>query len=537
MRCRTRNVLALLLAIGCLPAGARAQFPRPVVGAETGVYSEAYGISGHAARRPSQTTRIYASPTFQWMGLEVGTTLMWSTESELTAQSLNRYYLNPRWSWGQVHAGDYTPMLSRFTAQAVRIRGGGVELTPGKFRFAAAAGQAQSATDLTVFDAAPRRVIYAGLLGVGDPAGTFIELSALRALDDSVGTDTLSVAPQENVVAAIAAGFGLRRVRFKGEYSASLFSRDIRASELDSLSRPAAGADLFTPRLSSRLDDAWSAEARVSLARGGIAVQVEQVGPGFTSLGNPYLSNDRREARVAANARLLRGRLSTSGSVGLRRDNLASDKRGTTYRRTGSLVTTLVSGQRLVSSVSILVNGLTLTPPTLPPGTPDPGTLDSLRLRNVMLSWMTMQQLRLGAHTLALTVGAQHVVDDSPRFGGALDARSTSVNLDWTVATGGPLQFALRPGFQRFKSAGSDDAFASIGVSVARRLPASAWNANLSGTYTQLEVGGQWRQDASFGLRLSPRDQLTTQFRYTSVQGVAAPFTETLASMRVTHRW
>ena len=45
------------------------------------------------------------------------------------------------------------------------------------------------------------------------------------------------------------------------------------------------------------------------------------------------------------------------------------------------------------------------------------------------------------------------------------------------------------------------------------------------------------RYDAGFGYRLTARDQLNAQLRHTSVTGVAQPFTETLASMRLTHRW
>lgn len=528
---------ALLLTVLALPTGAVAQTPGPTLGAESGVYSESYGISGRAARRPSQSTRFYASPNFSWMGFEIGTNVSWSTDDQLTAQSINRYYLNPRWRWGQLHAGDYTPALSRFTAQSVRIRGGGFELTPGRFRFSAAGGQAQEASNLSVFDAAPKRVLFAGLVGYGDPAGAFVELSALHAVDDSAGTDTLSVAPVENVVTAVAGGFRFGRVRFKGDFGASLFSRDIRASELDSLSQPSTGSGLFTPRLSSRFDYAWSAESRLTLGRGSVAAQFEEIGPGFTTVGNPYMANDRREARLSGNVRLLRGRLSTAGTVGLRHDNLAGDKRGTTYRRTGSLSATLISGQRMVTSMSALINGLSLNPAPAAPGAPDPGIVDSFRLRNVTLALTLLQQARLGSHLLSVTVASQRISDESPRFGDALDATSTTVNLDWTVTAWEQLQLSLRPGYQRFATAEGDDEFSSLGLSVARRMPRSPWNASLMGTYTQVGGGGQWRQDAAFGYRLTERDQLSAQVRHTNVRGVPEPFRETLASLRLTHRW
>ena len=532
------NALAIATALATvlsLSPPVAAQSARPVLSGESGVFAESYGIDGRAARRPTQSARFYASPTLSWLGMEIGTNLMWSTEDAFTAQTMQRLYLNPRWSWGEVHAGDYTPAMSRFTATAVRIRGGGVDLTPGRFRVAAAGGLAQDATDRSAFDAAPRRVIYAGLVGYGEPTGAFIELSALRAADDSAGTDSLSVAPQENVVGALAAGVTLGRVRLRTEVGASAFSRDIRASELDSTSQPAAGG-VFTPRLSSRVDGAYSLEARLALGNGSVAVLAEQIGPGFTSLGNPYLANDRREGRLSANLRLFRNRLSTAASVGLRHDNLANDKRGTTRRRTGSFMATLVGGPRSVTSVGLMMNGLTLSPAPLPPGTPDPGAIDSFRLRNITLAVTALQQLRFGSHTISLAMAAQDMNDESPRFGDVLDARSSSVNLDWTVAIR-QMQFSLRPGHQRFSANGVDDAFTSAGWSLARRVPRSAWNASVAGTWTEVQEGRQWRHDASFGVRITARDQLSMQARHTSVSGVAEPFTEFVGSMRLTRRW
>jgi hypothetical protein len=529
-----KRVLAVLLGL-----------PLPVVaqqvGAESGVYAEAYDITGRAARRPAQSMRVYASPSFSWMGFEIGTMLVWSTDDQFTAQTSNRFYLNPRWRWGQVHAGDYTPIVSRYTATAVRVRGGGIELTPGRFRFSATGGLAQDASDLSAFDAAPRRFLYSGLVGYGDPGRTFIELSALRAIDDSAGADSLSVSPQENVVAALAAGLAVGRLHVKGDVAASLFSRDIRASELDSLSQPGFSEGIFTPRLSSRVDHSWSTEARVVLPLGAIGVQLEEVGPGFTTLGNPYLPNDKREARLFGTYRLARGRVVGSASLGTRRDNLAGDKRGTTNRRTGAFAITVLSGRWLVSSLSVLANGLTRTPDPLPPGSPTPGIVDSFELRNVSRSIAVVEQARFGSaavpQSLTLTLSSQQVDDASPRFGAALDATSTSVSADWSLTFGRQVTVSIRPGQERFRGADRDESFASFGVGVARRAAKSRWHASLLATYTQVQQGSQWRGDVSGGVRLGSRQQLALLVRHTRLAGVSQPFTETLANLRLTRRF
>jgi len=536
-----RLVLSSIAVCVALTDTLSAQRLTPGLSAESGVYAEAYSIENRAARRPAQSVRFYTSPTFSWLGMDIGTMLTWSTEDQFSTQTVNRYYVNPRWSWGQLHGGDYTPIVSRFTANAARVRGGGVELTPGRFRIMATGGLSQDATEFSAFDAAPRRLMYAGLVGFGDPLGSFIELSALRAADDTSGTDSLSVAPQENVVGTLSAGIAWKRLRLKGELGASLFSRDTRASELDSLSAPSAGDGVFTPRLSSRFDQVYSIDARVALPAGSIGVQFEEIGPGFTTLGNPYLPNDVRDVRMAGSYRVLGGRLAGAASVGARTDNLAGDKRGTTTRRTGTLALTMLNGNWLVSSVSLLMNGLTRDPAPLAPGTPDPGIIDSFRLRNVTSSIALVEQARFSAaglpQTITLSATRQQVDDASPRYGELLDASATSLALDWSVTVAEQFTLSVQPAYERFIGAERDESFGSVGMGVSRRAPRSRWTASMLATHTQIENGSQLRGNASAGIRLTTRDQVGFTLRHSRVQGVAQPFNETIGSMRLTRRW
>ena len=64
------------------------------------------------------------------------------------------------------------------------------------------------------------------------------------------------------------------RLRLRAEGAASLFSRDTRAGELENVGQPEWTGELFTPRVSSRLDYAWSAEARVALRAFSVGAQL-----------------------------------------------------------------------------------------------------------------------------------------------------------------------------------------------------------------------------------------------------------------------
>jgi hypothetical protein len=384
-------------------------------------------------------------------------------------------------------------------------------------------------------------MLYSGLLGIGATDRTFLEISVLRAVDTRRGSDSLSVAPQENMVGAAAAGLAVGPLRLKGEWSSALFSRDTRASQLDSLGQPQWTKSLFTARLSSRLDHAWSAEARLAVGPGSVGAQVEQVGPGYITLGNPYLPNDRRDVRVFGQARLARGRLSLTGSVGTRRDNLAHDKRGTTHRRTGQLAVTHVAGAWLISSGTILLNGMTTDPTPTAPGTPEPVIHpDSFRLKNLTRAMSLTQQLRFGVavpQTVTLAYAEQVVDDDSPRLGGLADVASRTVFLEYGITVAQQLTVSVRPGYQHFRGAGTNDGFASMTLGLARRAARSPWSASLATTWTQLEGGRQLRGDATVSYRLWSSIQLAAQIRHTRVSGVAQPFNETLGSVRVTSRW
>lgn len=139
--------------------------------------------------------------------------------------------------------------------------------------------------------------------------------------------------------------------------------------------------------------------------------------------------------------------------------------------------------------------------------------------------------------TVTLSVTAQQVADATPRFGTALDAAATNVALDWSVILAQVFTLSLRPAYERFRNADSVSAFGSFGLALARRAPRSPWSASMGATYTRVGEGGQWRGDAGAGLRVSRRDQLTLQARYTRLRGVTQPFSEKLVSLRLTHRF
>jgi hypothetical protein len=112
------------------------------ISGDAGAYGELYSSSRDVARRPSSTGRLYLRPTFTFLNnFSISLDLFVSTEGSDARQQINRFALHPEWSWGKAHIGDFSHKFSDYSLNGINVRGGGVEINPGWFRFQAIAGQ------------------------------------------------------------------------------------------------------------------------------------------------------------------------------------------------------------------------------------------------------------------------------------------------------------------------------------------------------------------------------------------------------------
>jgi hypothetical protein len=96
---------------------------------------------------------------------------------------------------------------------------------------------------------------------------------------------------------------------------------------------------------------------------------------------------------------------------------------------------------------------------------------------------------------------------------------------------------ARRPSYQEFSSSSQSLDYTSVGLLLSRRAPRSSWSAKLNSTYTDVPPGWELREDVGFSLRLTAQDQVVGHVHYRRLAGVAQPSTETLGSVRFSHRW
>lgn len=156
-----------------------------IITGEIGVYGELYSMEGQQKRRPSSTGRLFFRPTLNLFGVfQIPFEFLLSTEGNSARQNINQFGINPKWSWGSLHAGDFSEEYSQYTLSGVKIRGGGINLTPGGFRFSTAAGFTQRSVPGGAQDGSFKRFLFASKLGFGNEESSFFDLIFVRAKDE-----------------------------------------------------------------------------------------------------------------------------------------------------------------------------------------------------------------------------------------------------------------------------------------------------------------------------------------------------------------
>ena len=114
---------------------------------------------------------------------------------ELRFPIFNQFGISPTYKWLTVHAGHRNMQFSRYTLNNHTFLGGGLELTPGKFRFSAMAGQLQRGIreyneEIDLFFGTPvyNRFGYGFKLGVGS-SKSFVDFIYFHASDGALGLE------------------------------------------------------------------------------------------------------------------------------------------------------------------------------------------------------------------------------------------------------------------------------------------------------------------------------------------------------------
>ena len=365
---RTFAIFILVSSVAAFaPARAQDILPTPTVsvGGSAELFTEMYRVNGRDARRPSETARLDIRPHVTFgNAFSLGANLLLSTEGSgfgaAGRQRVNRFGLNPTWSWGSAHVGDFSDAISSLTYEGIPVRGGALSVEPGLLRLAALGGVTQRAVAGDASNGSFGRRLYAGRLGIGKEDGSYFDVVALYADDDvgslspeeqfvdrdsiEVGTrvGSSSVTPQQNLVAGLntqVTAFS-RRLVWQGELAAAAYTRDKRAAQVaeeDVASIPTWLTDLFTPRIGSTVDLAWKTNVQLRLPAWNVTAGYNYIGPGYQSLGLGSMLVDREE--LLARATYAAGKVTANLAASTLHDNVLDQKAHTTRRNMLALTT------------------------------------------------------------------------------------------------------------------------------------------------------------------------------------------------------
>lgn len=310
---------------------------------EAGAYGEIYKITGREQRRPGTTGRLFFRPTLTlFQNFSISFDFLLSTEGSSARQQINQFALHPDWGWGRAHLGDFNHEFSRYSLSGVTIRGGGIELYPGVFRFHVVGGQIQRAIKSNLYNSMYSRYLAGIKLGFGKTEKSFFDINLIRSKDNVRSLpidlrDTLKnfgTTPQENIVLSLGTKLNLFDGIFnlKAEGAGSVFSRDMYSSEIETKNLPGFLTKIYKPRISTNADYTYNFDMNFNYKLVNAKFNYLLIGPGYTSHGLSYIIGDKKMIEGGLGFRLFNNAFIIQGLYQNQKDNVASQKLYTTTR-------------------------------------------------------------------------------------------------------------------------------------------------------------------------------------------------------------
>lgn len=318
----------------------------------TSVFYNAQGIQN---RRQPFTYFLNGNITGNILGICLPFTFNYSNNQIKYTQPYNIQSFNPTYKWIKGYAGITSMNFSLYTQANYIFTGGGIELTPKNFKFAALYGRFKKATEFDVIansdvNMAYKRMGWGGYAGY-EKNGSGIKLIYFAAKDDPqslafVPINT-NVTPMENVVVSLAGKTLLfKLITVEAEYAISGLTRSLN-SPADVNSPPKNQLPLiFSPNATSQFFSAYKGSIGYHYKLLGLNFNYERIAPDYKTLGAYYFNNDLENFTLSPNLTLLNGKLNLSANTGLQRNNLDKTKLNTTSRWVGSINTSYSPNQQ-----------------------------------------------------------------------------------------------------------------------------------------------------------------------------------------------
>ncbi|MBU0476274.1 MAG: hypothetical protein KKF62_19165 [Bacteroidetes bacterium] len=521
------------------------------ISGDAGAYGELYSTSRDIARRPTSTGRLFLRPTFTFLNnFSISFDLFVSTEGNDARQQINRFALHPEWSWGKAHVGDFNHKFSDYSLNGINIRGGGVEINPGWFRFQAIGGQTRRSIVASPYSSVYSQNMGAIKIGIGNERTSFFDINIVLARDDSNsvpkstfivdttgagGNPQVGITPQENILLGFNTDLKILKniLRFRGEATASLFTQNVYAdvAEIDGV--PSFFNDLFTLRNSSNVDYAYKGALDFKYDFFNSSLKYEVINPGFRSLGMTSVINDKKKYGAMMGFRMFDNILTFQLRYDAQNDNLLNQKKFTLKRNTFGFNAVV----RPIQSLSIMLN-------VIQNKMFNDSASDTLKIDGKVSTFATNLSYQFPAFGLrnSAMLGYSHQISTNYSFylGGnnnitvknIFGSISTTINQIWSVA----------PGFTAIvidSWTGATNQTLSFNMRINGRFFQAKWNNALTVSMSNSDFTKVVQLNLQSDYRITNSDMLKLKVRYSLTNyssGTLSNFWENIASLNYVHR-
>lgn len=234
--------------------------------------------------------------------------------------------------------GKCRPNYSELTLKGIPVSGVNIEFTPGKLYMAFSTGKTLrpiKPTDSLVKPVYEQKILF-GKLGFGKKQGTHFYLTYMQIEDQMnslplpVEQDTTPLRPKSNHVIGSELKFVFfeKKLTIEGEGAVSMLTRDTQSPTIDVENSvvPSWISNFTKPNMSSSVDYAYKIKTRLNLKTTKITGGMSMIGPGFSTLGNPNLRNDRLSYQGRIDQSFAKRQLSVSVFYRQHNDNLINWK-------------------------------------------------------------------------------------------------------------------------------------------------------------------------------------------------------------------
>lgn len=243
--------------------------------------------------------------------------------------STEKFFMNIK-SFG---IGRTYPEYSDLTVSGVPVNGLNIEYNPGIFYFASAFWNNLEGINNVSF----KRSFFAGRFGFGKKDETHMFFTLLKMKDDEKSISDISsslLTPQENEVIDAEGKISLfdNLLTLKSEAAISLFTRDIRDSEIQDNSLPGFVKNIYNPKISTSYDYALHGIAIFDQPKNDtyFSLEVNRIGPGYISLAAPNIRSDQLMFESKLNKKFSDKKIGMKTFVKIYQDNIINWKSTTT---------------------------------------------------------------------------------------------------------------------------------------------------------------------------------------------------------------